>query len=153
MMIRNCKKHIDFTIPYHHEKLAILVKADSKISKISDLKSARVMAFEHTTGYKYLKDNSITQNIYPTVGEEYAPDFHLAILHDKVDAFILDESYLKGIITKDSRFKLVMSGIVSEPWGIGVKKGSKELINKLNQAIQKNLDNGKIRRVFEKYGY
>ena len=52
---------------------------------------------------------------------------------------------------QDSNYELVGGTFTEEPYGIAVKKGNKELVDAINDALKKLKDNGKYDEIHKKW--
>ncbi|MER6344639.1 glutamate ABC transporter substrate-binding protein [Streptomyces sp. NPDC001595] len=132
------KEKVDFAGPYLLAHQDLLVKADSDISEGTDLNGKKLCSVTGSTSAQNVKD-------------EIAPDAQLreygtyseciaGLQSGAVDAVTTDDSILAGFAAQDEykgQFKLAGLKLSNENYGIGVKKGDTETVNKINDALEK----------------
>lgn len=147
------KKDYDFTQPYFEANQLIMVPKDSNVSTLKDLEGQTIGVQSATTGdivvqatlgktYKGLKGYDDT----PTAVDDLVLGRLQAVVADNV---VLQE-YAKKL--KDKNFKLVKDpSFEIEYYGIFVKKGNTDLLQKLDDGLQKIKDNGKYDEIYSQY--
>jgi len=146
-------KDMDFSEPYFESTNYIAVPENSSIKSLADLKGKSVSVQQGTTG-----DEILTKFL----GKDYegikrfkqTPEAFLELRNSKVDAAVADSGvvmiYLKN--NPDAKLKIVKDDqIPKENYGIAIKKGNTELLNKINSGLKKIKENGEYDKVFEKY--
>ncbi|MFJ1656309.1 glutamate ABC transporter substrate-binding protein [Streptomyces sp. NPDC088337] len=137
------KQKVDFAGPYLLAHQDLLVKADSKISKGTDLNGKKLCSVAGSTS---------AQNVQKSI----APDAALkenagyseciaALQSGAVDAVTTDDSILAGFASQDNykgQFKLAGLKLSNENYGIGVKKGDTATVDKINSALEKMVSDG-----------
>jgi len=63
---------------------------------------------------------------------------------DKVDLIIMDNLPAQKIILENDNLKILDGYLFSDSYGIAVKKGNSELLDKINVVLEKLMDEGKI---------
>ncbi|MFC4467505.1 glutamate ABC transporter substrate-binding protein [Streptomyces xiangluensis] len=131
-------KKVDFAGPYLLAHQDLLVKSDSDITEGTDLNGKNLCSVTGSTSAQNVK-------------EEIAPDANLkensgyseciaALQSGAVDALTTDDSILAGFAAQEQykgQFKLLGLKLSNENYGIGVKKGDTETLNKINTALEK----------------
>lgn len=132
------KEKVDFAGPYLLAHQDLLVKADSDIAEGTDLNGKKLCSVTGSTSAQNVKD-------------EIAPDAQLkeygtyseciaGLQSGAVDAVTTDDSILAGFAAQDQykgQFKLAGLKLSNENYGIGVKKGDTEMVNNINDALEK----------------
>ncbi|MFC9896276.1 glutamate ABC transporter substrate-binding protein [Nocardia sp. NPDC127579] len=137
------KDKVDFAGPYYVAGQSLLVKSEN----------TDITGPESLTGNKKLcsvKGSTPAQN----VKEKYAKDVQLqefdtyslcveALLNGSVDALTTDDIILAGFAAQSpGKLKVVGKSFTTENYGIGLKKGDKELRDKVNDAIEAMIADG-----------
>lgn len=137
-------KQVDFTINYATSKQVVIVKNDSTITNIQDLnniKNLKVAVQLGTVADTYITDNYKSATI--TRQKKV-----LAAIQDletnKVDCVVLDELPAKEMLKEYDDLKIVSDPLFEDNYGMVVKKGNEELLNSVNQALEKLKNEGKI---------
>ncbi|MET3984957.1 glutamate ABC transporter substrate-binding protein [Streptomyces sp. PvR034] len=133
------KEKVDFAGPYFLAHQDLLVRADdTSITKPEDLNSKKLCSVTGSTSAQNVKTK-----LAPKADLQEFPGYSecLTGLESKaVDALTTDNSILAGYAAQDKnkgKFKLVGLSLSNENYGIGLKKGDKELQTKINAAITK----------------
>lgn len=143
------KQSFDFTEPYYESQLLIVVKEDSKIKSLAELKDKKVSVQINATGHlaaKKLQGDAST-NI---MAFENQPVAIQEMLNGNVDAAIGDNAVVYEYIKAhpDQKLKVIEDDAFDkEYYGFMVQKGNKELLNLLNEGLQKIKDNGKLKEI------
>ena len=140
-------QNVDFSTPYATAAQVIIVKEGSAIETPDDLAGKNIGVQLGTTGDIYADDIE-DANI-----ERYNKGFEAvqALLQDKVDAVIIDNEPAKVFVSQNEGLKIVDEAFTYEEYAIAVKKGNTELLNKINDAIKKLQDSGKLQEIVDKY--
>ncbi|MDF3143379.1 MULTISPECIES: glutamate ABC transporter substrate-binding protein [unclassified Streptomyces] len=132
------KKSVDFAGPYLLAHQDLLVKTDSDITEATDLNGKNLCSVTGSTS---------AQNVH----DDFAPKANLqersgysecisSLQSGAVDALTTDDSILAGFAAQEQykgQFKLAGLKLSNENYGIGVKKGDTETLNKINAALEK----------------
>ncbi|HHY06229.1 MAG TPA: basic amino acid ABC transporter substrate-binding protein [Clostridia bacterium] len=146
-------KQVDFTEPYINSGLALAVaKTNETIKSEKDLQGTKVAVQIGTTGAKKanaLKEAGIVKQVktYDTIDVLMAE-----LAKGTVDAVINDLPVTQEFIKKGhSEIKIVGEPMDSEQYGFAVAKGKTELLQKLNDGLEKVMESGKYAELLEKY--
>ncbi|MGC5035084.1 glutamate ABC transporter substrate-binding protein [Streptomyces sp. DT190] len=137
------KQKVDFAGPYLLAHQDLLVKKDSDITKATDLNEKKLCSVAGSTSAQNVKD-------------DFAPKAQLserggyseclsALQSGAVDALTTDDSILAGYAAQEQykgQFKLAGLKLSNENYGIGVKKGDKATLDKINKALEKMVSDG-----------
>ena len=132
-------REVDFSDNYMESKQVIIVRNDSNIMVPSDLTYERI-----AVQLGSVADSFITENM-PAITLVREKKFLAAIedLKDyKVDCVVMDEIPAKELISDNMR--IIPEALVTDYYGIIVKKGNTELLNKINEVIKVLKESGKI---------
>ncbi|MCX2923724.1 glutamate ABC transporter substrate-binding protein [Streptomyces sp. NEAU-W12] len=135
------EEKVDFAGPYLLAHQDLLVKADSDITDATDLNDKKLCSVTGSTSAQNVK-------------RDFAPKAQLkengtyseciaGLQSGAVDALTTDDSILAGFAAQDQykgQFKLAGLKLSNENYGIGVKKGDTETVNKINDALEKMVD-------------
>ncbi|MDR1018411.1 MAG: basic amino acid ABC transporter substrate-binding protein [Lachnospiraceae bacterium] len=142
------KQSVDFTQTYAKSTQVIIVKKDSKVTKPDDLKGKKVGVQLGTTGDLYAGD------IKDATIERYNKGFEAvqSLIQGKVDAVIIDQQPAKEFV-KDasSNLKILDEAFTNEEYAMAVKKGNKDLLDKMNAALTKMKNDGSLDKIINKY--
>lgn len=143
------KNEVDFTDVYFEAGQSLLVKKGSAIKSIKDLtKDTKVLAVKGSTSTDNIREAAPAAQVLEF--ENYAEAF-TALKAGQGDTLTTDNSILLGMVSEDNSFELVGGTFTDEPYGIAVKKGNTELLDKLNKALETIHSNGEFDKVFDKW--
>ena len=143
------KESFDFTEPYYESQLLIVVKEDSKIKSLDELKDKKVSVQINATGHMAAKklQGEASTNI---MAFESQPIAIQEMLNGNVDAAIGDNAVVYEYIKAhpDQKLKVIEDdAFEKEYYGFMVQKGNKELLDKLNEGLKKIKENGKLKEI------
>lgn len=137
------KEKVLFTKPYLENSQVVITKADSKITKLSDLAGQEVGIQSLSSAADALNGNPIHKEVKKIT--EFA-DNVLALSDLKtgrVDAVVIDAVVAEYYMTQEpDTFKLLEESLAPEQYGIGVKPGNEALLEKLQAALDKMNEDG-----------
>ena len=137
------KKKVDFAGPYLLAHQDLLVKADSTISKATDLNGENLCSVTGSTSAQNIKDKLAPKaNLKQVSGYS---ECLAGLQSGAVDALTTDDSILAGFAAQSQykgKFKLVGLKLSNENYGVGVKKGDTATVNKINKALEKMVSDG-----------
>lgn len=146
------KEKVLFTKPYLENSQVIMTLKDSKINAIADLKDKKIGVQALSSALDALNANPIVDKIDGT--SEYG-DNVLALTDLKAkrtEAVIIDAVVANYYNTlEDGTFKIVEESLAPEQYGIGIKQGKEELLEKLQAALDTLSENGKAAEISEKW--
>ncbi|MEU2387303.1 glutamate ABC transporter substrate-binding protein [Streptomyces sp. NPDC012461] len=145
------KEKVDFAGPYLLAHQDLLVKSDSDISEATDLNDKKLCSVTGSTSAQNVK-------------KDFAPKAQLsnrggyseclsALQNGQVDALTTDDSILAGYAAQEQykgKFKLAGLKLSNENYGVGVKKGDTETVDKVNKALEKMVSDGAWKEAVEK---
>ena len=145
------KEKVLFTKPYLKNAQVVVTLADSKITKLDDLR-VKLLVFKHFLLHRCFKCNPIKTKINTVT--EFA-DNVLALSDLKIgrlDAVVIDEVVIDYYMTKEKEsFKLLDESLAPEEYGVGVKKGNEALLEKLQKALDEMNEDGTAAEISEKW--
>ena len=139
-------REVDFTIDYMESRQVMVVRKNSSIHSSTDLVNVKAAVQLGSVGDDYLTTN------FPYVTIVREKKFLAAIqdLKDsKVDLVVMDEIPAKKLINDD--LIILDEALVTDHYGMIVKKGNTQLLNTANEVIQKLKDNGTIEEIALKH--
>lgn len=142
------KEKVDFSIPYYTAKQVMIVKKDSDIQKAEDMKDKRIVVIQGYTGEVCVKEMGYKYEAFKKGTEAV-----MELVNGKCDVVVIDSSTAESYIKDKPDLKIVEDpdAFQAEEYGIAVKKGNKELLDKINASIEKMLKDGTINELAAKY--
>lgn len=147
------KKTIDFSDPYYDSGLTTIVKKDSNIKSLNDLKGKTVVVKKGTTGAKFAEDNKDKYGFNIKYLDD-SPSMFLEVKNGTSDATFDDYPVIgyKISIDKNSGLKIVGGRVTKDQYGFAVKKGSNsELLKKFNKGLKELKADGEYDKIIKKY--
>lgn len=145
-------KVVDFSDPYAHSYLALLLNNNSDINSIEELnQSGKVIAVKKgTTGYIYANANLTNAKVNSFSSENACIT---EVTQGKADAFIYDQLtiYRQNQVNPDTTKAIMIPIQEGESWGMAVNKDSIELLQKINAFIAEYRDNNGFDTLSNKY--
>ncbi len=132
------KQKVDFAGPYLLAHQDLLVKADSDITEATDLNGKNLCSVTGSTSAQNVKNDFAPKANLKQVGG-YSECIS-GLQSGTVDALTTDDSILAGFAAQEQykgKFKLAGLKLSNENYGIGVKKGDKATLDKVNAALEK----------------
>lgn len=141
-----------FTDPYCLAAQAIVVIEGSPIKSKADLEGKKVSVQLGTTAQEYCTSNGYEVDAY-----EANADAQTALVTGKVDAWVIDDLTAAEMVevfnAENSATKLIVldEAMTTEPYAFALAKGNEALVEELNTALNKLVENGKVEELFDKY--
>ena len=147
------RQTMDFTNPYFDAVQLIAVKDGSKVAKFDDLKTLKVGVQTGTTGDEVVskllgKTNTNVKRF------ESTPLALKELEAGGVDAVVADNGVVINYVANNTaaKFRTVSDSAFSpEQYGIAVKKGNAELLDKINKGLADLRADGTYQQVYAKY--
>ncbi|WP_431098304.1 basic amino acid ABC transporter substrate-binding protein [Polaromonas aquatica] len=147
------KQTMDFSTPYFDAQQLIAVKKDSKIAKFNDLKKLKVGVQNGTTGDEVI--TKLQGKDSPNIKRFEATPLALKELEaGGVDAVVADNGVVEHYVNNNSgtQFKTIAdASFAPEQYGLAVKKGNTELLEKLNKGLADIKADGTYDKIYAQY--
>ena len=142
------KEQVDFSIEYVVSNQVVVVKNDSSIKSIDDIKDKTISVQLGTTADLYLHENYkdaniVTQKKYLAAAED--------VKSGKSDCIVMDELPAKELVKENPELKILDGILFTDKYGMVVKKGNEELLDVVNKVLQRLIDENKIEEYIIKY--
>lgn len=147
------KVEYDFTAPYYEATQVIVVKEGSSIKSLADLEDKKISVQINTTGHEAAKKQFGETNKNISAFENL-PVAILEVINGSTDAAIGDNAVVYEYIKNNPDAKLTViedKAFEKEYYGLMVKKGNKEVLDTLNEGLEKMKENGKLDEIVKKY--
>ncbi|AIM16208.1 amino acid ABC transporter substrate-binding protein [Bacillus sp. X1(2014)] len=146
------KKKVLFTKPYLKNAQVVVTLNDSNIEKLDDLKGKVVGLQSLSSAADALDEAPIKEKIKTVT--EFADNIQALtdLKSGRLDAVIIDEVVANYYMTKEKEtFKVLDESLAPEEYGVGVKKGNEELLNKLQKALDELNEDGTAAEISKKW--
>lgn len=166
------RQHVNFSDSYFEASQYIIVAADddrfSSIENNAEATAADVEEIINGLGVsaKIGFQNGTTGQYYAEGDEDWEfPGFEDAVTQGyangavaladlrlgRINIIVIDEMPARTIVEKNDDVKLIEVPLTEEEYAIGVKKGDAELLSKINDALNKFMEDGTFQSILEKY--
>ncbi len=143
-------KSVHFTTSYATGIQSIIVKEDSTIAGVDDLKA---------DGIKIGVQQDTTGDIYATgdFGEDHIARFNkgadavMALSTGKVDAVIIDNSPAETFVAQNAGLKILPTAYAEEAYGFEISYDKEDFYNAFNGALEELLQDGTVQSIIDKY--
>ncbi len=145
------KAEVDFSKPYFYSYEQITVrKDDNSIQGWEDLAGKRVGSLKGSLAERMLKDHPLGQ-VYISAYEDQNQAYTDLSLK-RIDAVLLDMPIALYYGGMDPELKNLDAHVGQLRYGICVRKGERERLAQINDALDKIIENGKLRAIYERWG-
>ena len=144
------KEQVGFAGPYFVAGQDLLVRKDeSTITSKDTLKGKKVCSVTGSTPIQRVRDQGLTEASNIVEFQNYSQCVD-KLLTKEVDAVTTDDAILKGYAAQDpDKLKVIGQPFSKEPYGIGLPKDDKALRDKVNDILQKSLDDGTWQGIYD----
>jgi polar amino acid transport system substrate-binding protein len=143
--------------PYFDNKQIFVVKSDSGIKSIADLKGKTVETQKDSSALAALQgDNKTIADTFATLTE--VADYNTAFMDlesGACDAVAMDIGVAEYDIDQKNNtdaFSILDESITTEKYGIGFKKGNTDLKDTVQKTLDEMFKDGTVLKIAEKYG-
>lgn len=139
----------DFSDKYFNATQTVILKADSTIATLDDLKGKKIGVQSGTTGKDKAEEVTDAAKVTQYNNGSLAVE---ALVSGQIDAVIIDKN--PAMAYKDQHgdaVKLLEGLFDEEEYALAVKKGNKELLDAINQALKDIKADGTFDKIVEKY--
>lgn len=146
------KKQMDFSDSYFEAVQLIAVPTASKVKKLEDLKPLKIGVQNGTTGDDIV--SALVGKNSPNIKRfEGTPLAIKELQNGGVDAVVADNGVINNfLLNNKATFRIVADNTFSkEHYGIAVKKGNRDLLEKINQGLASIRADGTYQRIYDKY--
>lgn len=142
---------LDFSNPYFVAGQSLLVRKNSSVKSLRDLRGKKAIIVFGSTSEQSLR--GAVQNL-GIIGYKTYNDAYQALKQGKADAVVSDDTILIGYALKDNSVELLPKRFSKEPYAIAFRKGpeSEGLIHTVNTVIAEETRNGNLKKILESYG-
>ncbi|MDD6036627.1 MAG: transporter substrate-binding domain-containing protein [Lachnospiraceae bacterium] len=142
------EEEIDFSVPYYTAKQVMIVKEDSDIKVAADMADKKIVVIQGYTGETCVKDMGYAYEAFKKGSEAI-----LELVNGKCDVVVIDSATAQKYVNDNKGLKIVedAESFDSEEYGIAVKEGNSELLEKINASLTKMIEAGTVNELSAKY--
>ena len=141
-------KEVDFTIEYIVSEQVVVVKNDSQINNIDDIKDKTISVQLGTVADQYVTKN------YKEAKVNRLKKFLVAaedVKNNKSDCIVMDKLPALELVKKNPELRILDGTLFEDKYGMAVKKGNKELLDQINKVLERLISEGKIEEYTVKF--
>lgn len=141
-------KEVDFTIEYIVSEQVVVVRNDSQINNIDDIKDKTISVQLGTVADQYVTKN------YKEAKVNRLKKFLVAaedVKNNKSDCIVMDKLPALELVKKNPELKILDGTLFEDKYGMAVKKGNKELLAQINKVLERLISEGKIEEYTVKF--
>jgi len=139
---------VNFSTSYAKGVQVVIVKNDSDIKSVDDLKDKKIGVQTSTTGDIYASDDFGEENVTKYDNGAVAVQ---ALVSGKVDCVIIDNEPAKSYVAANEGLKILETSYVEEDYAICFNKENTELMDKVNAALEELIADGTVDNIVAKY--
>ena len=140
------KRNVDFSTVYYYANQRILALKGSGIDSAAALPGKRVCAVRGTTSLAALFALNPRPNLFSVTTWT---DCLVMLQQGQVDAISTDDVVLSGLAAQDPNVEVVGSSLGVEPYGVGIRKESSDLVRFVNGALDEMRVDGTWERLYD----
>lgn len=151
------QRYVGFSVTVFVAGVKALVKKDSGIRSLKDMKGKTVVTTSGTTSDAYVKAAGFRQGVFPNfrVGRDHDESLQ-QLLRGEADAMVLDDVLLQGLlidVPEADRFKLVVleESYGNEPYGIMLRRNDPEFKKLVDDALIALMKSGELARIYARW--
>jgi polar amino acid transport system substrate-binding protein len=137
----NCARlqNVNFSTVYYTAAQRLLVDKNSPVTGMNQLAGQRVCANGGSTSLSRIAADPAKP--IPVAVVNWS-DCLVMLQQGQVAAVSTDDTILAGIMAQDPNVKMVGPRLTSEPYGIGIPKGSEDMVRFVNGVLAKSMSDG-----------
>lgn len=149
------QKEVDFAITTYVEEVRMLVRENSKINSLQDLRAKTISTTTGTTSVQILrkKGRKLGVNFFSIRGKDHADSF-LLLESGRADAFVMDSSILATSLAKAKsaqKYKMLDEVLSLQPIACALRKGDNAFKQAVNNSIRKQILDGSLEKLYNKW--
>ena len=142
------QKNVDFSDSYANGVQSVIVKEDSTIAKIDDLKGKKIGVQLSTTGDLTATDEFGKDSV---VQYNKGNDAVMALTQGQVDAVIIDNEPAKSYVEANKGLKILDTEYATENYAACISKDNAGLTKAVNKALAELKADGTLQKIVDKY--
>ena len=141
-------ENVNFTDSYATGVQVIIVKEDSDLASVDDLKGKLIGTQEGTTGHQYCAQDYGEENVLAYTNGATAVQ---NLVQGAVDCVVIDEQPALSFVEANEGLKILDTEYVIEDYAAAVSKENTALLDALNAALKELQEDGSIQKILDKY--
>ncbi|MCY1521845.1 Glutamate/aspartate import solute-binding protein [compost metagenome] len=149
------QKDVAFGVTTYVEETKIVVKANSGINSLADLKDKTVATTTGTTPLQTVRKQKRAENLTfkEVYGKDHSDSF-LLLETGRADAFVMDGSILAALAAKSKSpkdYKILNDVLAVEPIAIMIRKDDPAFKKAVDDSIKAQAKSGELAKLYDKW--
>ncbi len=144
---------VDFSDPYWSADQGVIVGEDSELNIVNALTEKKVGAQTGTTGADWVKTQLVEKGLIAKNDLRHYDTYVMAVrdlVNGNIGSVVVDTPVARTF-TERQPVKMIATLITGEKYGLAVKKGNAELLEKLNEGLKKIRQTGRYGDIVAKW--
>jgi glutamate transport system substrate-binding protein len=141
-------QEIDFSEPYYIAQGRILVPQGSDIRGLEDLAGNSVCTALGSTYEETIREEAPDAEL--RLVDTYSECLEL-LQNEAIDAISTDDVILTGMIIQDDTLQMVGDPLTTEPYGVGIKEGDRQMKRFVDQVLRQVEQDGRWEETYQKW--
>ncbi len=137
------QEEMDFSIEYTTSKQVVVVnKSAKRVAAVDELTADTIVGVQTgTVADTYCQDDLGTKDL-----RQYSKFMEAAmdLKNDKIDCIIMDSLPAEQMVKENEDLEVLDGEVFTDKYAIAVQKGNTELLDQINEVLQKLVDEGKV---------
>lgn len=152
------REKVLFTHSYMANEQVLVTKKSSGIAAVADMKDKLLGAQAGSSGYEAFEaqPETLKDLVKNAEATQYAT-FNEALIdlqNDRIDGLLIDRVYANYYLQQEGileDYNIILVGYETESFGIGARKADKELVEKINKALEELYADGTFQEISDKW--
>ena len=148
-------KQVAFAVNYFYTGTRLLVKADSPVKSIDDLKGKKVVSTTGTTNFQVLRKVNVDRNLgFELLGAKDHAESALLVEQGRADAFGMDDILLYGLkasAQNPNSLAVVGEALQVEPYAIMLRRDDPAFKKLVDDTVAGMMKNGEFETLYRKW--
>ena len=142
------EKAMCLSLPYLENNMSFVVKNDSNINKLEDLRGKKIGVQSGSTAEELLTNSKIYKDIKELISYTENITAFMDMEINQVDCVFLDSVVANYYITTNNKQYIVLEeGLQNEEYAIGFRKQDKKLCEKINEILLEMKKDGTLSKI------
>ena len=146
------KKSMCLSLPYLENNMSFVVKSDSNINKLNDLKGKVIGVQSGSTAEEILNESEIYSEVKDIITYTENITAFMDMEINQIDCVFLDNVVANYYITSNNKqYRILQDGLQDEEYAIGFRKQDESLCNKVNEILIDIKKDGTLGEISKKW--
>lgn len=146
------KEAMSLSLPYLENNMSFVVKENSTINNMNDLKGKTIGVQSGSTAEEILTESEIYTEIKEVISYTDNITAFMDMEINQIDCVFLDNVVANYYITSNNKdYRILSEGLQEEEYAIGFRKQDTELCNKINEILLEMKKDGTLATISSKW--